>query len=304
MQKSMAKVRAKAETTLQNLFYVAYFMGKENIAFAKFPKICALLKAVDTSLPVGGLVVAEITAIQLTYMVDNVDLNAFTWNSDIGYPVFPGFGPEGGFMKRLPFEIRDVPLKDIWTMIDTSKTLSTKYQTLRKLAAIARVQCVSTAQYERAFSIQNHIKDKYRNTLIVARLDALIHIDLEGPELEDLPEFNYPLITQGYDDHCHEKTLEPLSLMPKTKLPVAVKRVSNDSKQGTKEFVAEVSIISHLRHRNIVRLLGWCGDRDKLLLVYELMPNGSLDKALFHEEEMVLSWEHRFKIIKGLAAAL
>ncbi|KAL2630950.1 hypothetical protein R1flu_015636 [Riccia fluitans] len=189
-------------------------------------------------------------------------------------------------------------------MIDTSETLSAKYPTLRKLAAIARVQCVSTAQCERAFSIQNHIKDKYRNTLIVARLDALIPIDLEGPELEDLPEFDYLLITQGYDDHCHEKTLEPLSRMPKTKLPVAVKRVSNDSKQGKREFVAEVSIISHLQHRNIVRLLGWCDDRDKLLLVYELMPNGSLDKALFHKEEMVLSWEYRFRIIKGLAAAL
>ncbi|KAL2636395.1 hypothetical protein R1flu_007874 [Riccia fluitans] len=93
-------------------------------------------------------------------------------------------------------------------------------------------------------------------------------------------------------------------VMPKSKQPVAVKRVSNDSKQGRREFVAEVSIISQLRHRNIVRLLGWCSDKDKLLLVYELMPNGSLDKALFHEEKTVLSWEHRFRIIRGLAAAL
>ncbi|KAG6545907.1 hypothetical protein Mapa_012562 [Marchantia paleacea] len=93
-------------------------------------------------------------------------------------------------------------------------------------------------------------------------------------------------------------------VMPKTKQPVAVKRVSNDSKQGKREFVAEVSIISQLRHRNIVRLLGWCSDRDKLLLVYELMPNGSLDKALFHEDEWVLSWEHRFRIITGVANAL
>ncbi|KAL2633453.1 hypothetical protein R1flu_004932 [Riccia fluitans] len=43
--------------------------------------------------------------------------------------------------------------------------------------------CVSTAQCEQAFSVQNHIKDKYRNTLTIARLDALIRIDLEGPEV-------------------------------------------------------------------------------------------------------------------------
>ncbi|KAL3678815.1 hypothetical protein R1sor_021771 [Riccia sorocarpa] len=108
----------------------------------------------------------------------------------------------------------------------------------------------------------------------------------------------YASDTERFED------VEDLGVMPKTKQPVAVKRVSNDSKQGRREFVAEVKIISQLRHRNIVRLLGWCSDRDKLLLVYELMPNGSLDKALFHEEESVLSWQHRFRIIKGVAAAL
>ncbi|KAG6549392.1 hypothetical protein Mapa_009111 [Marchantia paleacea] len=94
-------------------------------------------------------------------------------------------------------------------------------------------------------------------------------------------------------------------LLPSTGEPVAVKRVSNDSKQGLKEFVAEVSIISQLRHRNIVRLLGWCSDRNKFLLVYELMPNGSLDKALFSPPpDGVLPWKLRFQIIVGAAEAL
>ncbi|KAG6553964.1 hypothetical protein Mapa_004881 [Marchantia paleacea] len=94
-------------------------------------------------------------------------------------------------------------------------------------------------------------------------------------------------------------------VLPDTGQSVSVKRVSSESKQGFKEFMAEVSIISQLRHRNVVKLLGWCLDRDKFLLVYELMPSGSLDKALFHPAEgSVLSWELRFKIILGAAEAL
>ncbi|KAG6550382.1 hypothetical protein Mapa_008345 [Marchantia paleacea] len=94
-------------------------------------------------------------------------------------------------------------------------------------------------------------------------------------------------------------------VLPDTGQSVAVKRVSSESKQGFKEFMAEMSIISQLRHRKVVKLLGWCLDRDKFLLVYELMPNGSLDRALFHPDEgSVLSWELRFKIILGAAEAL
>ncbi|OAE28574.1 hypothetical protein AXG93_2175s1580 [Marchantia polymorpha subsp. ruderalis] len=94
-------------------------------------------------------------------------------------------------------------------------------------------------------------------------------------------------------------------LLPTTGQMVAVKKVSKASRQGDREFAAEVSIISHLRHRNIVRLLGWCRHRAQLLLVYEYMPNGSLDKALFEPtQESVLSWNVRFQIITGAAEAL
>ncbi|KAG6555018.1 hypothetical protein Mapa_003050 [Marchantia paleacea] len=94
-------------------------------------------------------------------------------------------------------------------------------------------------------------------------------------------------------------------VLPDTSQSVAVKRVSSESKQGFKEFMAEMSIISQLRHRNVVKLMGWCLDRDKFRLVYELMPNGSLDRALFHPAKgSVLSWELRFNIILGAAEAL
>ncbi|KAG6406737.1 hypothetical protein SASPL_134346 [Salvia splendens] len=85
---------------------------------------------------------------------------------------------------------------------------------------------------------------------------------------------------------------------------VAVKRVSKNSKQGAKEYVSEVKIISRLRHRNLVQLIGWCHEKRELLLVYELQPNGSLDCHLFNRKNPPLNWETRFKIARGLAAAL
>ncbi|XP_055808570.1 L-type lectin-domain containing receptor kinase VIII.1 [Solanum dulcamara] len=83
---------------------------------------------------------------------------------------------------------------------------------------------------------------------------------------------------------------------------VAVKRCSHNG-QGKAEFLSELSIIGTLRHRNLVRLQGWCHEKGEILLVYDLMPNGSLDKALF-ESRMVLSWSHRRKILIGVASAL
>ncbi|KAF9608244.1 hypothetical protein IFM89_008199 [Coptis chinensis] len=84
---------------------------------------------------------------------------------------------------------------------------------------------------------------------------------------------------------------------------VAVKRVSRGSSQGKKEFVSEVKIISQLRHRNLVQLSGWCHERGEFILVYEFMPNGSLDFHLFGGRTM-LTWVLRYKIALGLASAL
>jgi serine/threonine protein kinase len=84
---------------------------------------------------------------------------------------------------------------------------------------------------------------------------------------------------------------------------IAVKRVSKGSKHGIKEYASEVKIISRLRHRNLVQLIGWCHGRGELLLVYEFMPNGSLDSYLFTEESLLI-WATRYKVVQGLASAL
>jgi hypothetical protein len=91
---------------------------------------------------------------------------------------------------------------------------------------------------------------------------------------------------------------------PASGAEIAVKKVSHHSRQGMKEFVAEVVSIGHLRHRNLVQLLGYCRRKGELLLVYDYMPNGSLDKYLHDQSKVALSWGQRFRVIKGVASGL
>ncbi|KAH7661960.1 Non-specific serine/threonine protein kinase protein [Dioscorea alata] len=86
-------------------------------------------------------------------------------------------------------------------------------------------------------------------------------------------------------------------------LEVAIKKVSKGSSQGKKEYISEVKIISKLRHRNLVQLVGWCHSKGDFLLVYEFMPNGSLDTHLY-KNTTLLAWQERYKIALGLASAL
>ncbi|KAF9602861.1 hypothetical protein IFM89_031807 [Coptis chinensis] len=93
-------------------------------------------------------------------------------------------------------------------------------------------------------------------------------------------------------------------VLVKENLEVAVKKFSRGSIEGKADFLAELAIINRLRHKHLVRLIGWCHKSGMLLLVYEFMPNGSLDNHLFNGPDKFLSWAQRYKIISGLASAL
>ncbi|KAL6987656.1 L-type lectin-domain containing receptor kinase IV.1 [Sarracenia purpurea var. burkii] len=93
-------------------------------------------------------------------------------------------------------------------------------------------------------------------------------------------------------------------ILPTSKIEIAVKRVSHESRQGMREFVAEIVSMGRLRHRNLVQLLGYCRRKGELLLVYDYMPNGSLDKFLYDQPSSTLNWNQRYRVIKGVASGL
>ncbi|KAL8213699.1 hypothetical protein R6Q57_003148 [Mikania cordata] len=93
--------------------------------------------------------------------------------------------------------------------------------------------------------------------------------------------------------------------LPELGSHIAVKKVWHESGQGMKEFVAEIATIGRLRHPNLVRLLGYCRRKGELFLVYDYMPNSSLDSLLFTSiSATLLSWKQRVKIITDVAEAL
>ncbi|GAU31584.1 hypothetical protein TSUD_54070 [Trifolium subterraneum] len=87
---------------------------------------------------------------------------------------------------------------------------------------------------------------------------------------------------------------------------VAVKQLSSKSKQGNREFINEIGLISALQHPCLVKLYGCCMEGDQLLLIYEYMENNSLARALFAKEkaELKLDWQARRKICVGIARGL
>ncbi|GLU23206.1 hypothetical protein SLE2022_392300 [Rubroshorea leprosula] len=86
---------------------------------------------------------------------------------------------------------------------------------------------------------------------------------------------------------------------------VAVKRLSRGSGQGDSEFKNEVVLVANLQQRNLVKLLGFCLRGNERLLIYDFMPNSSLDHFIFDPiKRAQLNWEKRYKIIGGIARGL
>ena len=147
-----------------------------------------------------------------------------------------------------------------------------------------------------------------RETAETANLTSMNDDDLErgtGPK-----RFSYGDLVSATSNFSEERKLGEggfggvyRGYLMDLEMAVAVKKISRGSKQGKKEYITEVKIISRLRHRNLVQLIGWCHDRGEFLLVYEFMPNGSLDSHLFGKKAP-LHWSVRYKIALGVAAAL
>ncbi|KHN36765.1 G-type lectin S-receptor-like serine/threonine-protein kinase [Glycine soja] len=130
-------------------------------------------------------------------------------------------------------------------------------------------------------------------------------------EEPDLPAFDLPVIAKATDNFSDTNKLGEGGFGPVYKgtliggQDIAVKRLSNNSGQGLKEFKNEVALIAKLQHRNLVKLHGYCIQEEEKMLIYEYMPNMSLDYFIFDEiRTKLLDWSKRFHIIGGIARGL
>ncbi|KAI6704885.1 hypothetical protein NL676_007847 [Syzygium grande] len=125
-----------------------------------------------------------------------------------------------------------------------------------------------------------------------------------------LPIFDMVTILRATNNFCDSNKLGEGGFGPVYKgqlsdgQEIAVKRLSEDSRQGLNEFKNEVMLIAKLQHRNLVKLLGCCIEEERML-IYEYMPNGSLDTSIFGKtRENSLAWRRRFDIIIGIVRGL
>ncbi|PAN48113.1 hypothetical protein PAHAL_9G359700 [Panicum hallii] len=130
-------------------------------------------------------------------------------------------------------------------------------------------------------------------------------------ELSEFSVFDFHQILEATNNFSEENKLGEGGFGPVYKgqfpegIEIAVKRLASHSGQGFIEFKNEVQLIAKLQHTNLVRLLGCCSQGEEKILVYEYLPNKSLDFFIFDENrKSLLDWNRRLAIIEGIAEGL
>ncbi|KAL9234123.1 hypothetical protein vseg_009027 [Gypsophila vaccaria] len=166
------------------------------------------------------------------------------------------------------------------------------------------------------FYLWKWMSHRYVNRATAARKEAQWKNIFGGAagytnDFQDLPLFEFTKLAAATDDFSETNKLGRGGFGPVYKgkwedgQEIAVKRLSRASGQGLDEFMNEVLVISKLQHKNLVKLLGCYVEGDEKLLVYELMPNKSLDALLFDpDQSKLLDWLKRFTIIRGICRGL
>ncbi|KAM4079733.1 hypothetical protein ACJW30_09G137300 [Castanea mollissima] len=141
--------------------------------------------------------------------------------------------------------------------------------------------------------------------------EDMLRDNLNPGKVQELPLFDFVKLASATNNFHESNKLGQGGFGPvyRGKLSdvqeIAIKRLSKTSGQGLEEFMNEVVVISKLQHRNLVRLLGCCVEREERMLIYEYMPNKSLDAFLFDShKEILLDWRKRFNIIEGIGRGL
>ncbi|XP_061355769.1 receptor like protein kinase S.2-like [Gastrolobium bilobum] len=161
---------------------------------------------------------------------------------------------------------------------------------------------------------QHRVQKEKKNSDVFHDMDGVqvsLKIGRENPRI-----FSYAELFIGSNGFREDQVLGSggfgkvyKAVLPSDGTVVAVKCcLAEKGKQFEKSFAAELTAVADLRHKNLVRLRGWCVHDDQLHLVYDYMPNLSLDRILFRRLENLkaepLDWGQRVTIVKGLAAAL
>ncbi|CAL9015243.1 unnamed protein product [Prunus brigantina] len=164
------------------------------------------------------------------------------------------------------------------------------------IVALIAVSVVLVAFY--CFARRRSVRDKYRNIGNDTNSVESLQFDLGTIETatskfsdnNKLGEGGFGVVFKGTLANGHE---------------IAVKRLSKSSKQGVQEFKNEVALVAKLQHRNLVRLLGFCLEGEETILVYEYVPNKSLDYFLFESKKREqLDWSSRCMIIEGISRGI
>ncbi|RZB76752.1 G-type lectin S-receptor-like serine/threonine-protein kinase [Glycine soja] len=167
---------------------------------------------------------------------------------------------------------------------------------------------MSCTQDRASTQIQESLYESERHVKGLIGLGSLEEKDIEGIEV---PCYTYASILAATDNFSDSNKLGRGGYGPvyKGTFPggqdIAVKRLSSVSTQGLEEFKNEVILIAKLQHRNLVRLRGYCIEGDEKILLYEYMPNKSLDSFIFDPTRTsLLDWPIRFEIIVGIARGM
>lgn len=135
--------------------------------------------------------------------------------------------------------------------------------------------------------------------------------DIEEWELEYWPHrFSYEELSEATNGFSKSELLGSggfgkvyKGVLP-NKTEIAVKCVNHDSKQGLREFMAEISSMGRLQHKNLVQMRGWCRKGNELMLVYDYMPNGSLNRWILDKPKTVMGWAQRRRVLADVAEGL
>ncbi|WKA12296.1 hypothetical protein VitviT2T_029699 [Vitis vinifera] len=164
------------------------------------------------------------------------------------------------------------------------------------LIVVLTLYIVKKKKLKRNRKIKHHLKGDEAN---------------ESQEHLELPLFNLAALLSATNNFSSDNKLGEGGFGPVYKgilqegQEIAVKRLSKHSRQGLNEFKNEVESIAKLQHRNLVKLLGCCIHGSERMLIYEYMPNKSLDFFIFDPMRgVVLDWPKRFVIINGVARGL